>query len=56
MTSSALSVIGWTTPAGRTLSPVARKLTLPKAGHVACPRGKVWGTSGLFLPWVIRVL
>lgn len=29
MTSSALSVIGWAAPAGRPLSPVARKLTLP---------------------------
>lgn len=29
MTSSAPSAIGWAAPAGRTLSPVARKLTLP---------------------------
>ena len=32
MTSSALNAIGWAVPAGRTLSPVARKLTLPYSG------------------------
>lgn len=51
MTSSALSAIGWAAPAGRTLSPVARKLTLPWAETMWPLQGvKFWELLGFSFP------